>query len=67
MFIHLKKKTKNTDIVKLSILPKVTYRLNAIFFFSFVVNQKFNFKTISLIFYTYGATFSEFISEVLKT
>lgn len=34
---------------------------------SFVVNQKFNFKTISLIFYTYGATFSEFISEVLKT
>lgn len=34
---------------------------------SFVVNQKFNFKTISLIFYTYGATFSEFTSEVLKT
>ena len=34
---------------------------------SFVVNQKFNLKTISLIFYTHGATFSEFISEVLKT
>lgn len=34
---------------------------------SFVVNQKFNFKTILLIFYTYGATFSKFISEVLKT
>lgn len=28
---------------------------------SFVVNQKFNFKTISLIFYSYGAIFSEFI------